>query len=50
MTAGRAVLTAEQVFLNLGSHAAIPGVPGLAEARPLTHIEALWNWTTCRST
>jgi len=34
-------LTAEQVFLNLGSHAAIPGIPGLEEARPLTHIDAL---------
>jgi pyruvate/2-oxoglutarate dehydrogenase complex dihydrolipoamide dehydrogenase (E3) component len=34
-------LTAEQVFLNLGSHAAIPGVPGLQDARPLTHIDAL---------
>jgi pyruvate/2-oxoglutarate dehydrogenase complex dihydrolipoamide dehydrogenase (E3) component len=34
-------LTGDKVFLNLGSRAAIPGVPGLAEARPLTHIEAL---------
>jgi pyruvate/2-oxoglutarate dehydrogenase complex dihydrolipoamide dehydrogenase (E3) component len=38
---GSRVLTAEQVFLNLGSHAAIPAVPGLQDARPLTHIEAL---------
>jgi pyruvate/2-oxoglutarate dehydrogenase complex dihydrolipoamide dehydrogenase (E3) component len=38
---GTRVLMAEQVFLNLGSHAAMPAVPGLAEARPLTHIEAL---------
>src|SRR3984957_5254681 len=28
-------------FLNLGTHAAIPPVPGLEAARPLTHIEAL---------
>src|SRR6202035_3797643 len=28
-------------FLNLGTHAAIPNVPGLEAARPLTHIEAL---------
>ena len=28
-------------MLNLGSHAAIPDVPGIAAARPLTHIEAL---------
>jgi pyruvate/2-oxoglutarate dehydrogenase complex dihydrolipoamide dehydrogenase (E3) component len=35
------VLTADQVFLNIGSHAAIPDIPGLAAASPLTHIEAL---------
>jgi pyruvate/2-oxoglutarate dehydrogenase complex dihydrolipoamide dehydrogenase (E3) component len=34
-------LAAERVFLNLGSHAAMPNVPGLAAARPLTHVEAL---------
>jgi pyruvate/2-oxoglutarate dehydrogenase complex dihydrolipoamide dehydrogenase (E3) component len=34
-------LTADKIFLNVGTHAAIPKVPGLAEARPLTHIEAL---------
>ncbi len=34
-------LAAERVFLNLGSHAAMPDVPGLAAARPLTHVEAL---------
>ena len=38
---GTRVLAGEKVFLNLGSHAAIPTVPGLADARPLTHIEAL---------
>src|SRR6202047_1639692 len=38
---GTRVLAADQVFLNLGTHAAIPGVPGLEAARPLTHIEAL---------
>jgi len=35
------LLTAEQVFLNLGTHAAMPNVPGLAAAQPLTHVEAL---------
>jgi pyruvate/2-oxoglutarate dehydrogenase complex dihydrolipoamide dehydrogenase (E3) component len=35
------VLAAGQVFLNLGSHAAIPSIPGLEATRPLTHIEAL---------
>jgi pyruvate/2-oxoglutarate dehydrogenase complex dihydrolipoamide dehydrogenase (E3) component len=38
---GTRLLAADQVFLNLGSHAAIPNIPGLAAARPLTHIEAL---------
>jgi pyruvate/2-oxoglutarate dehydrogenase complex dihydrolipoamide dehydrogenase (E3) component len=38
---GTRVLAADQVFLNLGTHAAIPGVPGLEGVRPLTHIEAL---------
>ena len=35
------VLTGERVFLNIGTHAAVPDVPGLKAARPLTHIEAL---------
>jgi pyruvate/2-oxoglutarate dehydrogenase complex dihydrolipoamide dehydrogenase (E3) component len=34
-------LTGAQVFLNVGTHAAIPNVPGLDAARPMTHIEAL---------
>jgi pyruvate/2-oxoglutarate dehydrogenase complex dihydrolipoamide dehydrogenase (E3) component len=38
---GTRVLAGDQVFLNAGTHAAIPGVPGLEAARPLTHIEAL---------
>jgi pyruvate/2-oxoglutarate dehydrogenase complex dihydrolipoamide dehydrogenase (E3) component len=38
---GTRVLTAERVFLNVGSHSAIPDVPGLKDARPLTHIDAL---------
>jgi pyruvate/2-oxoglutarate dehydrogenase complex dihydrolipoamide dehydrogenase (E3) component len=38
---GTRVLAGDQVFLNLGTHAAIPGVPGLEAAKPLTHIEAL---------
>jgi pyruvate/2-oxoglutarate dehydrogenase complex dihydrolipoamide dehydrogenase (E3) component len=38
---GTRVLAGDQVFLNLGSHAAIPGIPGLESVRPLTHIEAL---------
>jgi pyruvate/2-oxoglutarate dehydrogenase complex dihydrolipoamide dehydrogenase (E3) component len=39
--AGTRTLTADKVFLNVGTYAAIPSIPGLAEARPLTHIEAL---------
>jgi pyruvate/2-oxoglutarate dehydrogenase complex dihydrolipoamide dehydrogenase (E3) component len=38
---GTRVLRGDQVFLNVGTHAAIPSVPGLEAARPLTHIEAL---------
>ena len=38
---GRRVLVGDQVFLDIGTHAAIPSVPGLEAARPLTHIEAL---------
>jgi pyruvate/2-oxoglutarate dehydrogenase complex dihydrolipoamide dehydrogenase (E3) component len=38
---GTRVLSGDRVFLNTGTHAAIPDVPGLASARPLTHIEAL---------
>ena len=34
-------LIGERVFLNIGTHAAIPEIPGLKAARPLTHIEAL---------
>ena len=35
------MLTADRVFVNIGSHATLPDTPGLREARPLTHIEAL---------
>jgi pyruvate/2-oxoglutarate dehydrogenase complex dihydrolipoamide dehydrogenase (E3) component len=38
---GTRVIAGERVFLNIGTHAAIPNIPGLKEARPLTHIEAL---------
>ena len=38
---GTRTLAGDQVFLDLGTHAAIPSVPGLEAARPLTHIEAL---------
>jgi pyruvate/2-oxoglutarate dehydrogenase complex dihydrolipoamide dehydrogenase (E3) component len=38
---GTRVLAADKVFLNVGTRAAIPNVPGLVEAQPLTHVEAL---------
>jgi pyruvate/2-oxoglutarate dehydrogenase complex dihydrolipoamide dehydrogenase (E3) component len=38
---GTRELAADQVFINVGTHAAIASVPGLEAARPLTHIEAL---------
>ena len=38
---GTRVLAADKVFLNVGTHAAIPNVPGLVAAQPLTHVEAL---------
>jgi pyruvate/2-oxoglutarate dehydrogenase complex dihydrolipoamide dehydrogenase (E3) component len=34
-------LTGDRVVINVGSHAAIPNIPGMQEARALTHIEAL---------
>ncbi|MBV8342101.1 MAG: FAD-dependent oxidoreductase, partial [Gammaproteobacteria bacterium] len=38
---GTRLLQGDQVFIDVGSHAVIPDVPGLHAARPLTHIEAL---------
>jgi len=38
---GERVLTGERVFLDVGTHATIPDIPGLNEAKPLTHVEAL---------
>jgi len=38
---GTVMVTADKLFLNLGTHAAIPEVPGLKNAVPLTHVEAL---------
>ena len=38
---GTRVLAGDKVFISVGSRSAVPKVPGLADARPLTHIEAL---------
>jgi pyruvate/2-oxoglutarate dehydrogenase complex dihydrolipoamide dehydrogenase (E3) component len=35
------VIAGERVFLNLGTHAVMPDVPGLAASQPMTHVEAL---------
>ncbi len=34
-------VTGDRVVINVGTHAAIPDIPGIAAARALTHIEAL---------
>jgi pyruvate/2-oxoglutarate dehydrogenase complex dihydrolipoamide dehydrogenase (E3) component len=34
-------LTGDRVFLNVGTYATIPEIPGLVAAQPLTHVEVL---------
>ena len=38
---GERTLTGAQVFINVGTHAGMPNIPGLEAAKPMTHIEAL---------
>ncbi len=38
---GLRVLTGDRVVLNLGTHAMIPSIPGLAAANPLSNVELL---------
>jgi len=38
---GMRTLAAQRIFINVGTHAAIPSIPGLEAARPLTNVEAL---------
>jgi pyruvate/2-oxoglutarate dehydrogenase complex dihydrolipoamide dehydrogenase (E3) component len=38
---GERVLRGDQVFINVGTRAEIPNLPGMAEASPMTHVEAL---------
>lgn len=38
---GTRTLSGERVILSVGTRAAIPAVPGLADAQPMTHVEAL---------
>jgi probable pyridine nucleotide-disulfide oxidoreductase len=35
------VVEGEHVFINTGTYAAIPNIPGLRDAAPMTHVEAL---------
>jgi pyruvate/2-oxoglutarate dehydrogenase complex dihydrolipoamide dehydrogenase (E3) component len=38
---GTRLLVGNEIVINVGSHAAMPDIPGLSEAHALTHIEAL---------
>src|SRR6201996_7574343 len=38
---GRRRMHGDRVFLDLGTHATVPEIPGLAAARPMTHVELL---------
>jgi pyruvate/2-oxoglutarate dehydrogenase complex dihydrolipoamide dehydrogenase (E3) component len=38
---GTRVLAGNEIVINVGSHAAMPDIPGLRDAHALTHIEAL---------
>lgn len=38
---GRRTIMGDRVFLDLGSRAVLPDIPGLAAAKPMTHVEAL---------
>jgi pyruvate/2-oxoglutarate dehydrogenase complex dihydrolipoamide dehydrogenase (E3) component len=38
---GTRLLAGSEIVINVGSHAAMPDIPGLKEVHPLTHIEAL---------
>jgi len=38
---GKKTISGERVLVDVGTHAAIPAIPGLTEAKPMTHVEAL---------
>jgi pyruvate/2-oxoglutarate dehydrogenase complex dihydrolipoamide dehydrogenase (E3) component len=38
---GERLLTADRVFVNIGTRATIPNIPGLRDAMPMTHVETL---------
>jgi pyruvate/2-oxoglutarate dehydrogenase complex dihydrolipoamide dehydrogenase (E3) component len=38
---GTRLFECERIFMDLGTHARVPDIPGLSAAAPLTHVEAL---------
>jgi len=38
---GERTISADRVFVNIGTRATIPAIPGLPEAKPMTHVEVL---------
>ena len=38
---GERTIVGDRVFVDLGTHATVPDTPGLLQANPMTHIEAL---------
>ncbi len=38
---GKRTISGDRVFVDLGSRAAMPNLPGLLESKPMTHVEAL---------
>jgi pyruvate/2-oxoglutarate dehydrogenase complex dihydrolipoamide dehydrogenase (E3) component len=38
---GKKTISGDRVFVDVGTHAAIPAILGLTEAKPMTHVEAL---------
>jgi pyruvate/2-oxoglutarate dehydrogenase complex dihydrolipoamide dehydrogenase (E3) component len=38
---GKKTIFGDRVFVDVGTRAAIPAIPGLTEAKPMTHVEAL---------
>ncbi len=38
---GSRTLVGDRVFLSLGTRSTLPAIPGLSEAEPMTHVEAL---------
>ena len=38
---GSSTMSGDRVFINVGTRASVPDLPGLVEAKPMTHVEAL---------